>query len=114
MIVNIVRLCDGFLSVGPTLPGGPVQYFNDISQRTFLIKSCLFNTQTLILDAVVVRITVSWPVVSILKGVPFTFYNGRYTVHMWSGKTVSWSSLFPFLAGLAYLVSFSSYKADVS
>lgn len=59
MIVNIVRICDGFLSVGPALPGGPVQYFNDISQRTFLIKSCLFNTQTLILDAVVVSVTTS-------------------------------------------------------
>lgn len=59
MVVNIVRICHGFLTVGPSLPGGPVQYFNDISQRTFLIKSCLFNTQTLILDAVVVSCTVS-------------------------------------------------------
>lgn len=59
MVVNIIRICDGFLTVGPSLPGGPVQYFNDISQRTFLIKSCLFNTQTLILDAVVVSSTMS-------------------------------------------------------
>lgn len=60
MIVNIVRICDGFISVGPHLPGGPLQYFNDISQRTFLIKSCLFNTQTLILDAVVVSPSVAF------------------------------------------------------
>lgn len=55
MIVNIVRICQGFLNIGPFLPGGPVGYFNDVSQPTFVIKSCLYNAQTLILDAVVVR-----------------------------------------------------------
>ena len=55
MIVNIVRNCQGFLNVGPALPGGPEQYFNDASQPTFVIKSCIYNVQTVILDAVVVR-----------------------------------------------------------
>lgn len=54
MAVNILRLQEGFLTIGPHLPGGPEQYFEDVAQRTFLIKSVLFNTQTLILDFVVV------------------------------------------------------------
>lgn len=55
MIVNLVRICQGFLNVGPALPGGPEQYFNNVAEPTFVIKSCLYNVQTLILDAVVVR-----------------------------------------------------------
>lgn len=52
--MNTIRVRDGFLVVGPRLPGGPEQFFEDVSQATFVIKSCLYNTQTLILDAVVV------------------------------------------------------------
>ena len=55
MIVNIVHICQGFLSIGPTLQGGPTQYFSDVAQPTFIIKSTLYNVQTLLLDAVVVR-----------------------------------------------------------
>lgn len=57
MIVNIVRVREGFLTVGPRLPGGSEQFFRDVSSSTFVIKSCLYNTQTLILDAVVVSHT---------------------------------------------------------
>ncbi|PAV17563.1 hypothetical protein PNOK_0762800 [Pyrrhoderma noxium] len=55
LIVNIVRLCQRFLNVGPFLPQGPKQYFNDVSEPTFVIKSCLYNAQTLILDGVVIH-----------------------------------------------------------
>ena len=55
MIVNIIRVRQGFLTIGPRLSGGPEQFFRDVSTSTFVIKSCLYNTQTLILDAVVVR-----------------------------------------------------------
>lgn len=54
MAVNILRLRQGYLSLGPLLPGGPEQFFQDVSQTTFVIKSCLYNAQTLILDGVVV------------------------------------------------------------
>lgn len=54
MIVNIIRISEGYASIGPTLKGGPEQYFNDVTQTTFIMKSVLFNVQTLILDAVVV------------------------------------------------------------
>ena len=54
MIVNTIRVKDGFMVIGPTLPGGPEQFFRDVSQTTFVIKSCLYNVQTMILDGVVV------------------------------------------------------------
>ena len=57
MIVNIIRVRQGFLTVGPRLPGGSEQFFRDVSTSTFVIKSCLYNTQTVILDAVVVSPT---------------------------------------------------------
>ncbi|GJE93982.1 hypothetical protein PsYK624_101490 [Phanerochaete sordida] len=61
MAVNIERLQEGFLTIGPELPGGPEDYFANFAQRTFLIKSVLFNTQTLILDfAVIYRAYIVW------------------------------------------------------
>ena len=54
MAVNIARVYQGFLSKGPDLPGGPEAYFADVSEATFVLKSCLYNAQTLVLDAVVV------------------------------------------------------------
>ncbi|TCD62715.1 hypothetical protein EIP91_006541 [Steccherinum ochraceum] len=51
--VNITRLRQGLLYNGPFLPGGIEQYFGDVSQSTFVIKSTLYNVQTLVLDAVV-------------------------------------------------------------
>ncbi|GJE99987.1 hypothetical protein PsYK624_162650 [Phanerochaete sordida] len=61
MIVNVIRVRDGFLVIGPRLPGGPEQFFRDVSSSTFVIKSCLYNTQTLILDGVVIyRTYVVW------------------------------------------------------
>jgi hypothetical protein len=56
MIVNIIRISEGFVSVGPNLPGGPEQYFQNVAETTFVIKSVLYNVQTLILDGVVVCI----------------------------------------------------------
>ena len=54
MGVNTTRLYQGFLTIGPSLPNGPEEYFGDVSQTTFVVKSCLYNTQTLILDGIVV------------------------------------------------------------
>lgn len=56
MIVNIIRICEGFISIGPGLPGGPEQYFEDVAETTFVVKSVLYNLQTLILDGVVVSV----------------------------------------------------------
>ncbi|KAI0091385.1 hypothetical protein BDY19DRAFT_622471 [Irpex rosettiformis] len=58
MIVNIVRICQGFLDIAPSQS---LAYFESVSETTFVIKSSLFNTQTLVLDAVVIyRAWVVW------------------------------------------------------
>ncbi|RPD53076.1 hypothetical protein L226DRAFT_563981 [Lentinus tigrinus ALCF2SS1-7] len=61
MGVNVARLYQGFISRGPTLPGGSEEYFSAATDTTFLLKSCLYNVQTIILDAVVIyRAYVVW------------------------------------------------------
>ena len=54
MALNMARIYEGFVAMGPSLPGGPEEYFENISLPTFVAKSCLFNAQSLILDAIVV------------------------------------------------------------
>ncbi|KAI0776699.1 hypothetical protein BD413DRAFT_442771, partial [Trametes elegans] len=61
MAVNISRVYQGFITVGPRMHGGPAQYFDNVSELTFVVKSCLYNAQTLILDgAVIYRTYVVW------------------------------------------------------
>ncbi|KAH9933985.1 uncharacterized protein BXZ73DRAFT_45914 [Epithele typhae] len=61
MACNIGRLYIGLLTVGPTFPGGSNAFFAEVSETTFVVKSCLYNTQTLILDAVVIyRTYIVW------------------------------------------------------
>ncbi|KAI0750585.1 hypothetical protein BC629DRAFT_1556430 [Irpex lacteus] len=58
MITNIIRICNGFLNIDPAQS---LAYFESVSETTFVIKSTLFNTQTLVLDAVVIyRTWVVW------------------------------------------------------
>ncbi|KAI0773174.1 hypothetical protein BD413DRAFT_472762 [Trametes elegans] len=54
MIVNIMRLYEGFIKIGPSFPMGPLQYFNDVSRLSFILKTVLYQVQTLILDGVVI------------------------------------------------------------
>lgn len=54
MAVNIARIYQGFITIGPFVPGGPEAWFSVVSDPTFVSKSVFYNTQTLILDAVVV------------------------------------------------------------
>lgn len=57
--LNIYSLHQGLITVGPFLKGGSDAYFRDIGRLPFVIKSTLYNVQTLILDAVVVRLSLS-------------------------------------------------------
>ncbi|KAI0739381.1 hypothetical protein C8Q80DRAFT_1111581 [Daedaleopsis nitida] len=67
MAVNIARVYQGFVSKGPTMQGGPEAYFASVSEATFVLKSCLYNVQTLVLDAVVIyRTYVVWQTVLIV------------------------------------------------
>ena len=45
---------EGLILYRDTYPGGPVAYFSDVSQWTFVSKNYVFTAQTLIGDGVVV------------------------------------------------------------
>ncbi|KAI0773176.1 hypothetical protein BD413DRAFT_656572 [Trametes elegans] len=61
MGVNIARIYKGFITVGPFVRGGPEAYFEVVSDTTFVVKSIIYNIQTLILDAVVIyRTYIVW------------------------------------------------------
>ena len=96
--VNILRICQGFLTLGPALPGGPTQYFSDVSQPTLVIYHSLYGAQTLILDGVVVR---CWypPPLSCAHDLP------RYFGRISSGSAIFWLLFFRYWAGLAYWAS---------
>lgn len=54
LIVDIIRLEDGFVKYRDIFPGGPVAFFQDISQPTFVTKNLIYALQTMIGDGVVV------------------------------------------------------------
>jgi hypothetical protein len=62
IVVDIIRLEDGFVKYRDTFPGGPAAFFQDISQPTFLTKNILFAFQTMLGDGVLVCLNfhVSW------------------------------------------------------
>ncbi|KAG1725528.1 hypothetical protein EDB19DRAFT_1915044 [Suillus lakei] len=61
IIVNIIRVEDGFVKYRDTYPGGPAAFFADVSQETYLIKHALYVLQTLLADGVVIyRCYVVW------------------------------------------------------
>ena len=54
MIANIVRICQGFLNTASSSES--IAYFNDSSKPTSVIRSCVFDAQSLLLDGVVVSL----------------------------------------------------------
>ncbi|KAG1719868.1 hypothetical protein EDB19DRAFT_2044881 [Suillus lakei] len=53
IVVNIIRAEYGLVKYRDTFQGGPATFFEDVSQTTYLIKSGLYVTQTLLVDGVV-------------------------------------------------------------
>ncbi|KAG2040142.1 hypothetical protein BDR03DRAFT_858679 [Suillus americanus] len=61
IVMDIIRLEDGFVKYRDTFPGGPAAFFQDISQPTFLAKNILYAFQTMIGDGVLIyRCHVVW------------------------------------------------------
>jgi len=54
MVVDIVRIDEGLVKYRDTFPGGPMAFFEDIAQNTFVIKNAIYTLQTLVGDGVVV------------------------------------------------------------
>ncbi|KAN0082388.1 hypothetical protein V8E55_008183 [Tylopilus felleus] len=53
LIIDIIRIMEGLILYRDTYPGGPISYFSNVSQWTFVTKNYLFTAQTLIGDGVV-------------------------------------------------------------
>ncbi|KAG2132950.1 hypothetical protein DEU56DRAFT_421937 [Suillus clintonianus] len=61
MVVDIIRLEDGLVRYRDTFPGGPVVFFQDISQKTYVTQNAIYALQTLLGDGVVIyRCHVVW------------------------------------------------------
>ncbi|KAG1805521.1 uncharacterized protein BJ212DRAFT_1283461 [Suillus subaureus] len=61
MIVVIIHVEHGLVKYRDTFPGGPVAFFTDVTQDTFVIKNAIYNVQTLLGDGVVIyRCYVVW------------------------------------------------------
>ncbi|KAL1943654.1 hypothetical protein VTO73DRAFT_4099 [Trametes versicolor] len=92
MIVNIVRLYEGFISKGPKQPGGPEAYFGNVSEVSFVLKNALYNAQTLILDGVVIYRT-------------YKVWNNIYVVIV---PILGWLGLVAFSSGVGYSLATTS------
>ncbi|KAH0828756.1 hypothetical protein J3R83DRAFT_3180 [Lanmaoa asiatica] len=53
LVIDIIRIMEGLILFRDTYPGGPVGYFSNVSQWTFVYKNYVFTAQTLIGDGVI-------------------------------------------------------------
>lgn len=53
LVVDIIRIEEGLVKYRNTFPGGPVAFFADGTQETYVIKSAVVVMQTLLGDGVV-------------------------------------------------------------
>ncbi|KAG0705568.1 hypothetical protein DFH29DRAFT_905986 [Suillus ampliporus] len=61
MVIDIIRTEEGLVQQRDTFPGGPVAFFADVAQWSFVCKNLLYTLQTLVGDAVVIyRCYVVW------------------------------------------------------
>jgi hypothetical protein len=67
IIVDIIRLENGFIKYRNTFPGGPAAFFQDISQPTFFTKNIIYAFQTMLGDGVLIyRCYVVWRSIRII------------------------------------------------
>ncbi|KAG2040560.1 hypothetical protein BDR03DRAFT_132341 [Suillus americanus] len=67
IVVNIIRLENGFVKYRNTFPGGPAAFFQDISQPTFFVKNMIYGFQTMLGDGVLIyRCYVVWQSIGII------------------------------------------------
>ncbi|KAG2066992.1 hypothetical protein BDR04DRAFT_1214926 [Suillus decipiens] len=67
IVVVIIHLERGLVKYRDTFPGGPVAFFADVTQVTFVIKNAIYTLQTLLGDGVVIyRCYIVWQSVWII------------------------------------------------
>ena len=52
----MIRIMEGLILYRDTWPGGPVAFFADVSQWTFVYKNYVYTAQTLLGDGVIVSL----------------------------------------------------------
>ncbi|KAL7279004.1 hypothetical protein ACG7TL_006836 [Trametes sanguinea] len=61
MIIDIVRTCRGFVFERDTYPGGPVAFFAQPSESTFVAKNAVYTVQTVLGDGILIyRCYIVW------------------------------------------------------
>ncbi|KAG2040424.1 hypothetical protein BDR03DRAFT_948691 [Suillus americanus] len=122
IVVSIIRLEDGFVKYRDTYPGGPVAFFADVSQGTYVIKHALYVLQTLLADGVVVyRCYIVWQSVQVIIlpsmlwcGVAVTgiyaVWNGSQYTSIFVPELVTWILVF-FISTIAANVLSSGLMA---
>ncbi|KAG1836893.1 hypothetical protein DFJ58DRAFT_864143 [Suillus subalutaceus] len=94
IVVNIIRAEDGLVKYRDTFLGGPVAFFEDVSQITYLIKNALYVMQTLVADGVVIyRCYIVWQSTRVIIlpcmlwcGVAATGFHAIYSCSQASGS----------------------------
>ncbi|KAG1841536.1 hypothetical protein DFJ58DRAFT_808062 [Suillus subalutaceus] len=65
--VGIIRVENGLVKYRDTFPGGPVAFFADLTQETFVVKNAILVLQTLLGDGVVIyRCYVVWQSIRVI------------------------------------------------
>ena len=55
-MIDIIRTMQGFILYRDTYKGGPIAFFSDVSQWTFVSKNFLYAAQSLLGDGVIVGV----------------------------------------------------------
>lgn len=67
IVMSIIRVYDGLVKYRDTYPDGPVAFFANVSQETYVINDTLYVLQTLLADGVVIyRCYVVWQSVRVI------------------------------------------------
>lgn len=56
LVIDIIRIVEGFIYLPAAYPGGRIRYFSEVSQWTFVTKNYVYAAQTLVGDGVVVSL----------------------------------------------------------
>jgi hypothetical protein len=96
MIVDMVRVENGFVKYRDTFPGGPAAYFADVTQPLFVAKNFILVFQTLVGDGVLVG--------SILPSARLkpSWLTDSYSLDKRSIAVMSFGNLFGFLSYRAW------------
>ncbi|KAG8214977.1 hypothetical protein J3R82DRAFT_8379 [Butyriboletus roseoflavus] len=85
MIIDIIRTYEGLVEYRNTFqPDGPLGFFSDVSQWSFVYKNLVYTLQTLVGDGVVIyRCYVLWQswLIIVLPIILWASLGGRHILH---------------------------------